>query len=1294
MAYNPAQGGLGTGSASSAFTFDEAQFAAAHPADSSHSASVVVPDAELLFRGHFARHGSDLILTGSDGYRHTVPGYFNDAHHHPTLLAPNGARLTPEVIDLLAGVRAPTHYAQIQAPQAQPAEAIGKVEKVVGIVNVVRNGVAVALHVGDAVYKTDVVETAADASCGISFPDGSALNIIANSRLALNDYAYDPNSTSNAALFTLVEGTFAFVAGKVAHTGDMRIATPVATMGIRGTTGVIGTSNLGEVYFVLQDDYHTDHHGTLEIIDFNIFINNTTTATYCSTTGCRTEPLTTNQINQFQLLTDGLGQIINMLNNPNPQLGPTPDSPTLPQFNTPHVLLENGNGPSNPTNLVEGNLTPITTVVVIINTGQPPPQGAPLIASSTVIWTSPVSGPWTTSSNWNVDSVPTQTNNVEVFNTADQPLTVTISKPEIVDNLTIGPGVVVDIVSGGSLTVLGTLTDEGTIIVEDPSVTTLTLSGPTTIASEAKIVAIGSAAAISIAGSTTLTNDGTIAACDQGSISIDVNTLINGSATNSAALIDAGRGGNVTITEEASGSQNFGTMLARDGGIIVVDHLGGATNEATGVLKAADHGTFIDNGNESLVNDGLVEAVRFGTFIFNLAGVEPDGPGGNFGTMRAVGGGHFIVTGDGDSVFSNEGTIESDGCGSTFDVSGLYVINAAQICAADGGELRFSQVLLDNGSGAKIVAKDATVDFTDVTVIQDVDAVIGAHGFDATVNLADTTVTGGTLATDCGGLIQTVCGTSTFDGLTIACDSDVAVGTDTTLIMSGGTIQFGGTFTVASFGVLQVEGAGATFDGTNVVNDGGICVDASTIAATLTFDGGANLTGGALTVGDSGAIDVVGCGATFGDVNVNLGTGGQIEVGTPTTTGTIFTIDDNVTITGGVLTIDAGNEVAVEESTGAALYGVDVVNNGTFVVDTGFTALKLDDATFTGGEFSIGGSGLVGMAGNNVFNDVSVDISAGGILDVGSITAAGPSIGVTLTLQGGSFSGTGTLINFATLLGFGTVDAGLTFENFGVTNADVGGQTLVIDTGHKVINTDVFEASNGGHLLINDVVNAGAADRVIIDGGTVEFNSPETNVQVQFVNGDAPTYGALVVDDPAQFTQAEIFGFAGTGASATSSDEILLSDFGIANLKDTLSFNGKTDITTVSITSSMSSISLKFSGDYVGKLTIEGSGAANVAIFDPPSTTLQTSSVSVGNDGNDTFTFHPNVSAGGTSSLDPLSDLNTGSHDQSMTELAQLMSSSANDITIAANHGDGVSVSNPPPNHFQTHVDHFGHFIL
>src|SRR5271169_2569784 len=75
--------------------------------------TVSVPDAELLFRGHFARSGPDLVLTGQDGHRHVVPGYFAN-EKHLTLVAPNGAHLSGALVDHLAGSPTPGHYAQAQ----------------------------------------------------------------------------------------------------------------------------------------------------------------------------------------------------------------------------------------------------------------------------------------------------------------------------------------------------------------------------------------------------------------------------------------------------------------------------------------------------------------------------------------------------------------------------------------------------------------------------------------------------------------------------------------------------------------------------------------------------------------------------------------------------------------------------------------------------------------------------------------------------------------------------------------------------------------------------------------------------------------------------------------------------------------------------------------------------------------------------------------------------------------------------------------------------------------------------
>jgi hypothetical protein len=67
--------------------------------------------------------------------------------------------------------------------------------------------------------------------------------------MVLDEFVYDPNGKSNSTLFSLTKGTFTFVAGKVAKTGDMKIETPVATMGIRGTTPHVEISDDGSVRF-------------------------------------------------------------------------------------------------------------------------------------------------------------------------------------------------------------------------------------------------------------------------------------------------------------------------------------------------------------------------------------------------------------------------------------------------------------------------------------------------------------------------------------------------------------------------------------------------------------------------------------------------------------------------------------------------------------------------------------------------------------------------------------------------------------------------------------------------------------------------------------------------------------------------------------------------------------------------------------------------------------------------------------------------------------------------------------
>jgi len=211
-----------------------------HQSDSSfqqQTSGITVPDANLLFSGHYAQSGEDLIIAAR-GQQLTIRNYFRGEHHR-ALLSPDGASLTGDVVDALAGHN--TAYAQAD-PGTNTALPIGHVAKLTGSASVIRNGVSVALNIGDNVFKGDVVQSGADSALGISFIDGTAFSLSSNARMVLNDMVYDPNGSSNASLLSLVQGTITFVAGETAKHGSMKVDTPVATMGIRGTAVLVEIS--------------------------------------------------------------------------------------------------------------------------------------------------------------------------------------------------------------------------------------------------------------------------------------------------------------------------------------------------------------------------------------------------------------------------------------------------------------------------------------------------------------------------------------------------------------------------------------------------------------------------------------------------------------------------------------------------------------------------------------------------------------------------------------------------------------------------------------------------------------------------------------------------------------------------------------------------------------------------------------------------------------------------------------------------------------------------------------------
>lgn len=121
------------------------------------------------------------------------------------------------------------------------AEDVGQVKVAKGTVHVERDGKRLPATVGMGIRQSDVIVTGADGSAGVTFSDNSLLSTGPNSVLAVERYNFD--STTHAGRFdaSLRKGTLAVVSGKMVKQspGSLRVRTPAAIMGVRGTEFVV-----------------------------------------------------------------------------------------------------------------------------------------------------------------------------------------------------------------------------------------------------------------------------------------------------------------------------------------------------------------------------------------------------------------------------------------------------------------------------------------------------------------------------------------------------------------------------------------------------------------------------------------------------------------------------------------------------------------------------------------------------------------------------------------------------------------------------------------------------------------------------------------------------------------------------------------------------------------------------------------------------------------------------------------------------------------------------------------------
>ena len=569
------------------------------------------------------------------------------------------------------------------------------------------------------------------------------------------------------------------------------------------------------------------------------------------------------------------------------------------------------------------------------------------------------------------------------------------------------------------------------------------------------------------------TSTGTASITGPGQLN-NVNNLIHGRGfigLNSAAVVnggtiaaDAGPGLELVIDPGAGGLTNTGTMLADNGGYLVLDgNGGGAFNNAGGTITTLTtssrvvlrNGAAISGGTLSTVPNGFFEVAPGHTAsalgVTNTGRISTDQ-----GTLSFSGANHSQLVAENDGTLVLAGNVDNaSGTVLTAGISGTahFVLGGGTINLSGNGALAMGNLAgadADFGGSGTLVSGNqirgaGLLGMNQIAIVNNDRIIADIAGRTLSVDPVPNgnVLNSGTLAATNGAILAL----SGSGGGFISNAGTVSAAGGTVLLQNGISIS-GGTIRTDPGSEVQVNGstggiAGVTNTGTIDVNNG-----------TLTVNSVITNTGTISVVEDTNAatLSAIGVGATLnGGGQVVLG---KASTGTPTVSGVGPLTNNNNTIRGrGFLGRDA----------------IGLSNAGTIAADQSGQALIVDPAGASwtnSGTLTATGGGTLELSGAGVAQTLSN--SAGRV-----IASTGSNVRMNdLSISGGTFSSTGTGSISVLAAHSGTLDA--------VTN--VG--NLVVE--------------NGGNLRV-------AMNGTLTNSGSVNVNGSSANTFFGAVSGQTGT---------------------------------------------------------------------------------------------------------------------------------------------------------------------------------------------
>ena len=1123
--------------------------------------AIVVPDAHLLFGADFKRSGVDLILTNDDREL-VLHDYFKGEKHAP-LASPDGAYLTGDIVNALTGH---VEYAQADGNTAA-AVVVGHVTKLAGTATAIRNGVSIILNQGENVDKGDVLQCGSDSTLGVTFIDGTVFGLSSNARMVVNEMIYDPNGSNNSSLLSLVQGTISFVAGETAKHGDMKVDTPVATMGIRGTAVLVeidfavpGQGGTPDAKFqvLVEPDGHT---GSYILYDKTTLapIATVNQAGHQVSIGQSGVSYTSNGLSPElqKLITDVFTLKFTDNTNPNTKTFDHFTDTVIPLVFTPFKMA--------------GGVT-VTPIFQLTNApGAPPPstqgpgsnsiqhidgapkvtaQGGALLERIGVTGDSAIDtvSAKITFKDVNVGDHPTVSatfNSFSYENAQHQNVTAGLTTDQLADIAAVAIKLAVQQDSGnnnnGSATWTYSVPDSAFDFIAAGETLTLTYIARvdnnyapnneagfqqfsitiTRGSNDVPVIVTGPPTVAFAAGITTPGGDLTSGGPTSGALSFtDVD--LTDTHTVSAALTSAVLSGSTGPDVPPGPLAIFETALTAS---IAAD----STDTGAGTVswKLADLpvylADFIPEGQKvtltytvtltdsqgSTTTQNVVVTIT-GTDIASVVWIATATPGSPPGGLWS------------DPSNWETGTVPTANDDAIIITNQLIGLTPSYPVTIDAPAVAKTLTMNDFGTSAPELINKSTLTIGD-TFSMSADSIVENHG--------TITVVGGLMEVVDHSVLQNFGSLELGHGGDFKDQSSISNASTGTIEISGGTLTV--LVDIANSGQITVD------------SNGTLSLGAGTIAGgTVTNDGTIDLTGSAVLkdgkLGNTGHIDVSGTGNALDNENVtNTGTIEILALGGLTldqltsvaNTGGTIAIDGTGTLTlqGGVTvikgTLTNSGTVEIEGSSGATLDGVTVTGLGTIQVDAAAsltaTPLVLENGTkITGGKLAVGPAGAVAVktAGGatlnnvNVTNDNSIEVFAASLLAL----AAGTTVANKATI---TVDSTGVLsLNDASITGGTIADQGTIHVtgNSAIDSANVTGGQITVDAGQALtldgvtVNYTNFNNTAAGAIIQVDGGDTLTLYDVTISGGLINDYS---TVSGNIVSGNIDIAGSSKISN-------------------------------------------------------------------------------------------------------------------------------------------------------------------------------------